>query len=345
MEYLMSLTLIAATSVLGFLLHANGVRLGTIQIIYIFAVFLITRNTTGYMPGIICSVISMFLTNYFFVTPHYTFDLFENGNLPTTLCMLGICLLTSTMMTKDEVERDNQIKRVQERAQAEIEIERERTRANLLRSISHDLRTPLTAIAGCARTLMENNELLTKDQKFAMYAHICEDAERLIPMVENVLTITKVNGDLSLTKMEEAVEDIIASAVLRFKKHYPEIKIITETPKKVLLVPMDANLIVQVLLNVMMNSAEHGEKTTTIWVKAFQEGENAVFTIEDDGVGFSEEDRNHQAIDGKSKNLGIGLECCRTIVKAHGGTSGHWNREEGGAFTRVTLPLSRENNS
>jgi len=254
------------------------------------------------------------------------------------------------MVTKTEVQQENELKEVQEqaqrdieleqeRAQAAIEIERERTRANLLRSISHDLRTPLTSIAGCARTAMENYEVLSKEQKLEMYTHICEDAERLIPMIENVLTITKVNGELELNKVEEAVEDIVGSVVVRFHKNFPDITVIAKTPEEVLLVPMDATLIVQVLLNIMMNSVEHGEHTTTIWLNVFREERHAVFTVEDDGVGFSEEHVDHETTDSKNRNMGIGLECCRAIVRAHGGTSGHWNRPEGGAFTRFTLPL------
>ena len=331
--------ILAGATVLGFILYAFDICPNSIQTIYIFAVFLITRKTKGYWPGIIASGISILLLNFFFFHPHFVFNFIEDGHIIATLCMLAICILTSTLVTRSEVVQANEIQLVQEKAQREIELEKERTRADLLRSISHDLRTPLTSIAGCARTVMENYEVLSKEQKLEMYTHICEDAERLIPMVENVLIITKVQGDLTLTKEEEAAEDIIASAVVRFQKQYPDIKVVTNTPQEVLLVPMDATMIVQVLLNIMYNSVEHGEKTTSIWLTVCREENFAVFTIEDDGVGFSEEKMEHQIKDGRSRNLGIGLECCRTIVLAHGGTSGHRNREEGGAYTYFRLPL------
>lgn len=343
MDYLVAAGWLLAATLCGVILCEINVYKNSIIAIYLFAVLLIAKTTTGLFPGIISSFVAICLHNYIFMEPHLVFNIFRDGNFITLMCMLAISIMTTMLVTACQYAQVNEIRQIkqneQERADNEIRIEKEQMHSNLLRSISHDLRTPLTGMVGCARTIMDNYNVLSAEQVQELCSHIVEDGSRMRIMVENVLMITKAQGDLSALRQQEDVADLIGMAVVEFRKIHPDINIITETPEDIVLIPVVATLIRQVLLNVMRNSVDHGEHTTTIWIKAFKEDDHVVFTLEDDGVGFADHHAEQEPMDGKSRNMGIGLECCRAIVRAHGGKSGHCNRPEGGAFTHFTLPL------
>jgi len=128
-------------------------------------------------------------------------------------------------------------------------------------------------------------------------------------MIENALTITKMNGDFRLNKTEEAAEDILCAAISRFRESeaYKDINIIVDTSEEVILVSMNAVLITRVLLNLMNNSVHHGEHTKTIWMKVFCEKDQAVFTVEDDGVGFVVVPEKDKKRNSKNRGMGIGM--------------------------------------
>ena len=220
-------------------------------------------------------------------------------------------------------------------------IENEKARVDFLRMLAHDLRAPLAAIVGSAYTVAQNIDALSKEQIQCLTMNIAQSGERLIPMIENALTITKLDGDFRLNKMEELAGDILYAAIRHFRESesYKDIKIIVDAPKKVILIPMDAVLIVRVLLNLMNNSAYHGEHTKTIWMKVFYEKDKAIFTVEDDGVGFVVVPEKDKKRNSKTRGMGIGLECCKTVIREHGGTLTFGNRPEGGARSQFTLPL------
>lgn len=237
-----------------------------------------------------------------------------------------------------------------------IETEKEAVRANLLRAMSHDIRTPLTSIVGNTAAILENEDSFSPEQKRRLLEDVNEDAQWLIRMVENLLSITRMSGgQAKIEKDCEAAEEIVGVSVSKFTKRFPSIKVSIEVPDEVLMVPMDATLIRQVIMNLLENAAIHGGNVTQIRVCLSREGTNACFSVSDNGVGIPKERLStifngglsgvsHNNFDMK-KNMGIGLSVCYTIVKAHGGTMTAENLDSGGACFRFYLPLEEGINS
>ena len=231
-----------------------------------------------------------------------------------------------------------------------LETEKEKMRSNLLRAVSHDLRTPLTGIIGSASTLLENGSMITEDTSKRMLADIQQDAEWLIHMVENLLSVTRITGGTTtLKKQEELVEEVVSEAVMRIRKRFPNSRIDVTVPNELLIVPMDATLIEQVLINLMENSIRHSGSSLPISLKVSQKRSGAVFTIADKGKGI-DPSRIPDIFDGKtnkgssdsSRGLGIGLSICKSIILAHDGKIYAENNATGGASFTFVLPMKGE---
>ena len=251
--------------------------------------------------------------------------------------MLIIAMLTSTLTTKLKLWQS-----------LKAEGEKERMRANLLRAVSHDLRTPLTTIYGSSSSIIENYEKLNDSQKLQMAVGIKEDSEWLIRMVENLLSITRIDsGAVNLIKTPTVLEELVDSVIIKFKKRYPEHHVSIDIPDKLIVIPMDAILIEQVIINILENAVHHAEGFTMLSLKVFDADKKAIFEIKDNGPGIPPEkldrifkgyqDKAESSSDTHSRNAGIGLSVCATIVKAHGGDIMVENAEEGGAIFRFTL--------
>ena len=209
----------------------------------------------------------------------------------------------------------------------------------------------LTGIVGATNVLLEQDGGLTQEQRQQLLRSTNEDAQWLIRIVENLLSITRISSEEAKVKKEpEPAEEVIESAVAKTHKHYPEVDIRVHLPDELMMVPMDPLLMEQVLVNLMENAVIHGE-THHIDVTLSSEGNCAVFTVADDGRGipqhllprlFDGSARSDRSSDGK-RSMGIGLSVCRTIVLAHGGVIRGDNRQEGGAVFTVTLPMKGEN--
>ena len=142
-----------------------------------------------------------------------------------------------------------------ERERAINEADKERIRANLLRAISHDLRTPLTSIIGSSDSFIENYQNLTDPEKQSLVSSINEDSHWLLNMVENLLSVTRIQDDTGTVKKEdEVVEEVVSEAIIRLKRRLPDIEIHVSAPEDVLIIPMDPLLIEQVLMNLMENA-------------------------------------------------------------------------------------------
>ena len=230
-----------------------------------------------------------------------------------------------------------------------IESEKEKMRSNLLRAISHDLRTPLTCILGASSTILESGDCLDNQTHEKLVANIKEDSQWLIRMVENILSVTRINeGTMNVAKTPEAAEEIVAEAISRIRKRFPNRKISVQVPDELLLVPMDGTLIEQVLINLLENAAKHSPENSMIDVKVKRAGQYAIFEVIDNGAGIAEQDfpylfesyvPNGKRSSDSSRGLGIGLSICMSIVKAHQGKMEAANKKEGGAVFRFTLPL------
>ena len=305
--------------------------------VFILAVALIARLTTGYVYGILATVFGVVCVNWLFTYPFGEFNLTISGYPLTFTVMLVVSVIISALTT--------QIKR-QERLRYEVEAEK--MRANLLRSVSHDLRTPLASLLGASSTLLENE--LPEETRQDLLQEINKDARWLIRVTENILSLTKFSGDgVSLRKEPEVVEEIVGSAIVKFRRNYPSYAVSVARPEQILLAPMDAVLIEQVLVNLFENAAIHGKTATRIQVCIAQEPRRAVITVEDDGEGFAP-GRLEQAFDGQMaadasgerRSMGIGLSVCRSILRAHGGDISAYNVAGGGGGVRFWLPCEED---
>lgn len=230
----------------------------------------------------------------------------------------------------------------------------ERYRANLLRAISHDLRTPLSGIMGTSEMLMGMSEDV--DPRYELAKQIHEDADWLHSLVENILSLTRLqDGKLPLNKQPEAVEEVIGSAVRHIMLRSPDCEITISIPEELFLVPMDAKLIEQVLINLLDNAVKHTPIENKISVSVFYEEKtkSAVFSVSDRGVGITETDMpnifkmfytTHNKHVDAQHGIGLGLPICDAIIKAHGGTIKAKNRTDGqGAEFIFTLPVEVKN--
>lgn len=231
-----------------------------------------------------------------------------------------------------------------------LETEKEKMRSNLLRAVSHDLRTPLTGIIGSAATLLENEAELDEEIRRKMLSDIQQDAEWLVHMVENLLSVTKISsGNTNLKKQDEIVEEVVGEAVTRVRKRFPQVVIDVQVPDELLIVPMDATLIEQVLINLMENAIRHSGSTHPLSVKVSHKKSGAIFTISDQGKGIDPE-RLADIFDGKSthgssdstRGIGIGLSICKSIILAHDGKIVARNNADKGASFTFVLPMKGE---
>lgn len=236
----------------------------------------------------------------------------------------------------------------EERIRDKENMERERERANLLRAISHDLRTPLSGIMGTSEMLMDMTE--KEDRRQILLRGIYQDADWLRSLVENILSLTRLqDGKILVHKEMEAMEEVIGSAVSHMERSYPGREIQVETPDDFRLVPMDAKLMEQVLTNLLDNAVKHTTPEEKISVVASYTKDTVSVAVKDEGEGIAEEDipklfqifytSNTRSTDVK-RGIGLGLTICETVVKAHGGTISARNRQDKkGAEFILTLPM------
>lgn len=229
-----------------------------------------------------------------------------------------------------------------------MEIESERLRGNLLRSISHDLRSPLAGIKGAVGTIIENGELISEETKKILLEGIYGDTEWLIRLVENLLSMTRFDeGKMKINKNLEAVEEVISESIHISNKQHKENKIKVNMPKNLILLPMDGSLIEQVLINLIDNAIKFTPKEAYIEVKVYEKAKNVFFEVIDNGTGISDEilpyifDRfftNGSKISDSRRGVGLGLTICNSIVEAHGGKIEAFNNEDHGATFRFYIP-------
>ncbi len=310
-----------------------------VAVIFLLDVFLTAYWTNGYLLGIAVAILGVLSVDYIFTYPFWHISFTLTGFPLTFLVMMIISVLTATVTS-----------RAKQAEQVRREADREKMYADLLRAVSHDIRTPLTGIVGATNVLLEQESDLTDEQRRQLLRSANEDAQWLIRIVENLLSITRISAEETKVKKEpEAAEEVIESAVAKAHKHYPDVDIRVHLPDELMLVPMDPLLIEQVLVNLLENAVIHGE-TKRIDVTLRRQDGSAVLLVSDDGRGipihllsrlFDGAARSDRRSDGK-RSMGIGLSVCRTIVQAHGGSIKGDNKRDGGAVFTVTLPMKGE---
>ncbi len=317
-----------------------------IPAIFTLAVFLISIITGGYIYGVIGSILSVLALNYAFAFPYFKFNFSISENLVSAIIMLIITVISSTLIIQ-----------VKQNEKTKAEAEKEKMRANLLRAISHDLRSPLTTIYGSSAVIIEKHNELSKEQSLKLVKGINEDSQWLISMVENLLSVTKIDsGNVKLNKIPTVLEELIDAVLVKFRKRYPAQRVIVDIPDEFVTIPMDALLIEQVIVNILENAVQHAKGMSELILRCFVVGENAIFEIIDDGCGIAKERMNNlftgyyvsentdAPVDVRKKGMGIGLSVCASIIKAHEGTISAENRKTKGSCFRFSLKMEAEDN-
>lgn len=262
-------------------------------------------------------------------------DAFENN---LVLSIVGECALAL------EKEFFNQKKE-----EAAIEAKNERLRANLLRSISHDLRTPLTSISGNASVLINNSGSLDENKKMQLYEVIYDDSLWLINLVENLLSVTRIeDGKMNLHLETELIEEVINEALNHISHKKDEHRIEVKANDEFILAKIDAGLIIQVIINIVDNAIKYTPKGSMISIETFKHKDFVEIQIADDGAGISDKDKEklfemfytvkHEVIDGR-RGLGLGLALCKAIIVAHGGNIAVKDNIPHGTIFSFTLPI------
>lgn len=310
-----------------------------VPLLFVLAVLFVSRFTDGYIYGIVASMLGVIGVNYVFTYPYFEINFTIAGYPLTFLVMLAVSVSVGTLTTQ-----------IKQQEQIRLEAEKEKMRGNLLRAVSHDIRTPLTSIVGSASGILDNRRVLSEEKILELVKDIRDEAQWLIRIVENLLSVTRINGEnAGINTDDEIVEEIISSAVIKFRKRFPDVNIDVDMPEEFLMGPMDGILIEQVLVNLLENSVLHGKTLSRIRIVVTKQESRLVFAVEDDGQGIRESilpvmfEGCLQSMEGEEydskRNMGIGLSVCMSIVKAHKGNMRAENISAGGARVSFWLPL------
>ena len=260
---------------------------------------------------------------------------FENSIL---ISILGECALAL-----------ENLRHAEEKEQASLMVRNEQLRSNLLRSISHDIRTPLTSISGNASNLLYHYKQLDEETLRQIFTDIYDDSEWLIDLVENLLSISRIeNGQMELHLSLEVISDVIEEALKHIDRNADQHQLRVQNMDDILLVNMDARLIMQVLINLINNAIKNTPVGSEICIRSEQIGNEAVISVSDDGPGIPDDMKPHifemfytgqnKIADGR-RGLGLGLALCRSIVEAHHGRIQLVDNQPNGCRFIISLPM------
>lgn len=329
-DFLFSILLMFIFFIISLWIETAFNAYSAIPAFFTLAVFLVSQMTNGYIYGILASFISVLALNYAFTFPYFKFNFTIPENLVSAVIMLIITIMTSAMTTK-----------IKQQEKIKAETEKEKMKANLLRAVSHDLRTPLTTIYGSSALIADQHDALSKEQCIDLARGIKEDSDWLIQMIENLLSITRIDSDsVEIHKSPIVLEELIDATIIKYKKKYPDAPLEVTIPDDFVSIPMDAVLIQQVLFNILENAVIHAKGMTRLNLNVLVENDQALFEIIDNGCGIDKEhlssifsgyfEKKGMHVDAQKHNMGIGLSACAAIIKAHGSTIHVENLRSGG---------------
>lgn len=341
-DLLVTLLILAAGTAIGNIFWQFAFTKANIISVYVLGTLLTSLFTKSYFCGVFSSVVSVLLFNFFFTEPRLTLHAYEKGYPITIAIMLIVSIITVTLAIQN-------IRNIEEKERAALLAKNEQLRADLLRAISHDLRTPLTSISGNAANLLANDTKLEEDTRHQIFLDIYDDSIWLINLVENLLSITRIeDGRMNLRLSTELVGEVIEEALRHTNRQSDEHTIRMELPDELLLARMDARLIVQVLINLVDNAVKYTPAGSTITVSARAQDGFAAISVLDDGPGIAPEIRPHvfemfytgeHKVADSRRSLGLGLALCKAIVDAHGGTITLADNPPHGCNFTFTVPL------
>jgi len=345
------LSLLMTTTFFSRLLFHRGLDEANVIMLYLLTVFIISRWTTGYLYGIVSSVLCVFLFNFFFTEPFYTLNVTDTKYPLIFAVMLAVSLLTSAMTVQLQKTSAEKIRLAEIEAQNRQALASEKLRGTILRSISHDLRTPLTSISGSISVLLENPDLPEVDRK-KLLNDVYGESVWLSRFVENLLSLTRIDDNLlKLNLQPEMIEEVVGETVSIVRRRIGNRRLVVDVADNCGLVDMDAGLIEQVLINLIDNAISHTSDNGRIEIHTHCEGANAVFSVGNDGPGINASEINRifdryfvgsEERSDARRGMGMGLSICESIVKAHRGEIRVASPDEGGVLFTFKLPIKGE---
>jgi len=320
--------------------------------LYLLTVFLISRFTSGYIYGVIGSFLSVFLFNFFFTEPYYSIDVYDAKYPMIFFIMLIVSLVTSAMTIRIRKTAEEKIRLAQIQEKTRQDFEAEKLRSTILRSVSHDLRTPLTSISGSVSLLLDNYSDLSPDERHKLLSDVFTESIWLNRFVENLLSLTRIDDHLMKINIRpELVEEVIGETVNLVRRRLNTCQVKVSIPDKPVMVNMDSSLIEQVLINLIDNAAAHTPLNGLIELSVEAEGGQMVFRVRDHGPGILPDDfkkiferyfvGSETRFDLK-RGQGLGLSICQSILQAHQSRLTAANHPDGGAVFEFALSLAME---
>jgi len=340
-EIIYSVIILTMATLIGLLFAELGFTEANIITLYLLAVLLASLVTTSRICSLLNSLLSVLIFNFFFTVPQFTLHAYEKGYPVTFAVMFIASWITSTLAMRVK-------EHAQKAAEAELLVQKEQLRANLLRSISHDLRTPLTSISGNASNLLSNSESFDDETKRQIYSDIYDDSMWLINLVENLLSVSRMeDGKMIMHIQTELMDEIVTEALHHIDKRSSNhtIKVISE--EDFVLAKIDGRLIVQVIINIVDNAIKYTEEGTEITIHYKKEGDWIVVDIADTGKGIADIEKTRvfemfftgsNTIADSRRSIGLGLFLCKSIIQAHGGEICLLDNQPKGCIFRFTLP-------
>ena len=332
---------VLATAV-GFIFKKMQLSDAATIMVYILGVLLTAVFTNHISYSMIFSVVSVITFNFLFVEPVYSLQAQANEYPVTFLVMLIVAFITGSLAAQLKVQSS-----ISERANSLAQ--KEKLRADLLRAISHDLRTPLTAISGNASNLLSNEKHLDDEERRQLYKDIYADSLWLIDIVENLLAITRIeDGKMDMNISPQVMEDIIDSAMTFLERNKGRHNISVSYSEDMIIANADPRLIIQVITNIVGNAVKYTPDGTDINIHTQKINDTVCVSVSDNGNGIDSETKGHvfEMFYSGSKNttdskrsLGLGLALCKTIIEAHNGKIWLEDNEPKGCVFKFTLPV------
>lgn len=336
--YLVATGLVGLASGVGWVLFGPG-DTADVGMIFLLAV-VVAALRYGSGPSLLAAALSGAGFAFFFAPPIFRFSISDLTHIVTFLVLVGVAVVVSELARRVRVrERESEARR--------LEVEREHLRGTLLGAVSHDLRTPLASIMGAASALATDGDGMPPATRTELARSIQHEAERLNRRVRELLDMTRLeSGAVTVRKEWEAVEDVVGAALARAEALLAGRPVVTRIPDDLPLVPMDAQLVEQVLTNLVENAVKYSDPGTPVEVSVTAGPDEIVVEVADRGPGLpdGEEERvftKFVRLDNgrRSDGVGLGLAVCRAIVELHGGWIRAQNRDGGGGAFRFGLPL------
>ena len=350
LDVVKSIGMIVAATGVGNIFWEVGLSDANITMVYILGVLIISMITTHQIYSMAASLVSVVVFNYFFTLPRFTLHAYDKDYPITFVIMFLAAFLTGSLAARLKKLAIENEKNAREKAEAAMLAEKEQMRANLLRSMSHDLRTPLTSISGNASNLLSNEECFDIETRRQLYMDIYDDAIWLINLVENLLSISKVEeGRLNLHFTTELLDEVVSEALSHIGRKKQGHRIILNTSEEFILVNVDARLIIQVIINILDNAIKYTPENSTIIITTEKREEMAVVTIADDGPGILENEKpfvfdmffsGTKNLADSHRSLGLGLALCKSIINTHGGEIWLTDNKPRGAVFLFSLPIA-----